>query len=60
MKKIVLSIAGLLMMAAINFAQTPLTTAVDFTATDTDGNSHTLFSYLDAGKYVVLDFFFVD
>ena len=39
-------------------AQTPLTTAVDFTAPDTDGNIHNLFSYLDAGKYVVLDFYF--
>jgi PKD repeat protein len=38
--------------------QTPLTTAVDFTAPDIHGNTHNLFSYLDAGKYVVLDFYF--
>ncbi|PLW93062.1 MAG: hypothetical protein C0592_07605 [Marinilabiliales bacterium] len=40
-------------------AQTPLTTAVDFTATDVHGTSHTLFTYLDAGKYVLIDFFYV-
>ncbi len=39
-------------------AQTPLTTAVDFTATDVHGTQHNLFSYLDAGKYVFIDFFF--
>ena len=39
-------------------AQTTLTTASDFTATDTDGNSFNLFSVLNSGKYVCLDFFF--
>ena len=39
------------------FAQTSLTTAVDFTVTDLDGNEHTLSEYLDAGKYVCIDFF---
>ncbi|MBL6646241.1 MAG: redoxin domain-containing protein [Flavobacteriales bacterium] len=38
-------------------AQTPLTEAVDFTVTDLDGNEHTLSEYLDAGKYVCIDFF---
>jgi len=38
-------------------AQTTLTTAVDFTITDLDGNTHNLFSYLDEGKYVCIDFF---
>ncbi len=33
-------------------------TVADFTVTDTDGNSHTLSSYTNAGKWVVLDFFF--
>lgn len=33
------------------------TTAVDFTVTDIDGNVHNLYSYLDAGKYVYVDFF---
>lgn len=32
----------------------------DFTVTDTDGNTHTLSDYTNAGKWVVLDFFFVD
>jgi hypothetical protein len=30
--------------------------AVNFTAKDVDGKSHTLFTYLNAGKYVLLDF----
>lgn len=39
-------------------AQTSLTQAVDFTVTDIHGVEHTLFEYLDAGKYVCLDFLF--
>lgn len=39
-------------------AQTTLTNAVDFTVTDLNGNSHTLFSLLSSGKYVCIDFFF--
>jgi thiol-disulfide isomerase/thioredoxin len=35
-------------------------TVADFTVTDTDGNTHTLSTYTNAGKWVVLDFFFVD
>jgi len=35
-------------------------TVADFTVTDTDGNTHTLSDYTNAGKWVVLDFFFVD
>ena len=38
-------------------AQTSLTEAVDFTVTDLNGNEHTLSEYLDAGKYVCIDFF---
>lgn len=34
------------------------TTAPNFTATDTHGNEHTLYDYLEDGKTVVLDFFF--
>jgi peroxiredoxin len=51
-----------LLFFLVSFAgssQTPLTTAVDFTVTDTHGNNHNLFNYLNAGKYVLLDFFFV-
>lgn len=40
-------------------AQTPLTEAVDFVATDYDGNEIHLFEILDRGQYVVIDFFFV-
>lgn len=43
-----------------SFAQTNLTQAVDFTATDTEGNTWTLFDVLAEGKYVVIDFFFVN
>ncbi|NPD46403.1 MULTISPECIES: hypothetical protein [unclassified Lentimicrobium] len=50
------------MLAALtmntSFAQTPLTEAVDFTATDTEGHTWNLFDLLDEGKYVVIDFFF--
>jgi thiol-disulfide isomerase/thioredoxin len=39
-------------------AQVPLTTAVDFTATDVEGHEHNLFQVLDGGQYVLIDFFF--
>ena len=38
-------------------AQTQLTEAVDFTVTDLEGQEHTLSEYLDAGKFVCIDFF---
>lgn len=41
-------------------AQTSLTTAVDFTAKDIDGNTFNLFDKLDEGKYVFLDFMFTN
>lgn len=34
-------------------------TVADFTVTDINGNSHTLYNYTAAGQYVMLDFFFV-
>lgn len=34
-------------------------TVADFTVTDTDGVTHNLYEYTSAGKYVILDFFFV-
>lgn len=37
-------------------AQTPLTQAVNFTATDVFGIEHTLFNYLDDDKIVVIMF----
>ena len=39
-------------------AQCPLTTAVDFTATDVHGTEVHLFDILDGGQYVLIDFFF--
>lgn len=60
MKKftILLTALSLFAVSSINAtAQTALTTAVDFTVTDLEGNEHNLFTYLDAGKYVCIDFF---
>jgi thiol-disulfide isomerase/thioredoxin len=34
------------------------TTAPDFTVTDTHGETHRLYDYLNDGKFVILDFFF--
>ncbi len=49
--------SALLMLILLGLrAQTPLNTAVDFTAADADGVTHNLFSYLDDNKYVVLMF----
>ncbi|MCX6295122.1 MAG: T9SS type A sorting domain-containing protein [Bacteroidetes bacterium] len=58
MKKIY--ILSILLFLSISYtkAQTTLTTAVDFTVTDLGGNSHNLFTILNSGKYVCLDFFF--
>ncbi len=57
MKKFTLIVA-LFIAATIAFSQTPLTVAVDFTATDTQGVEHNLFDILAGGQYVCLDFFF--
>lgn len=54
MKKLLLSLSVLLMSYGL-FAQP--TTAEDFTVTDIDGVVHNLFTYLDAGKYVYLEFY---
>lgn len=35
-------------------------TVADFTVTDINGTTHTLSTYTNAGKWVILDFFFVD
>jgi thiol-disulfide isomerase/thioredoxin len=56
MKKLLLTIFAFSAIA-VN-AQTSLTTAVDFTAKDIDGNTFNLFNKLDEGKYVFIDFFF--
>jgi hypothetical protein len=57
MKKITLFL-GLLLATTFGIAQTNLTVAVDFTATDIEGVEHNLFSILDGGQYVIIDFFF--
>lgn len=46
-----------LFVATCSYAQTTLTVAVDFTATDFNGNEFNLFEILDGGQYVVIDFF---
>ncbi|MGB1318672.1 MAG: T9SS type A sorting domain-containing protein [Flavobacteriales bacterium] len=57
MKKLLLAgFAAILSTGA--FAQTPLTTAVDFTVTDVHGHTHNLFDILDGGQHVLIDFFF--
>jgi len=53
MKKISMLAIFVLFMAGSVFAQP---NAIDFTATDVNGNSHNLFSYLDAGKHVAIMF----
>ena len=59
MKKIFLIVA-MFFTVTIGFSQTQLTTAVDFTVTDVNGVDQNLFSILDEGKYVVIEFFFTN
>jgi cytochrome oxidase Cu insertion factor (SCO1/SenC/PrrC family) len=58
MKKMHTYLAALLLLANTSFAQTNLTTAVDFTVTTVHGEEFNLFELLDAGKHVIVDFFF--
>lgn len=54
MKKLLLSIA--VITGTMAYGQTPVGTVVNnFTLTDINGNSHSLFNYLDQGKMVVID-----
>jgi thiol-disulfide isomerase/thioredoxin len=54
MKKLLFSLAVL--TSAATYAQTPVGTVVsNFTLTDINGTSHSLFNYLDQGKMVVID-----
>jgi len=57
MKKSLLVISALIISTNASNAQTPLTTAVDFTVTTMDGDEVNLFGLLNDGKYVVVDFF---
>ena len=54
---LILTFFATVALTPTTLAQTTLTTAVDFTITDLDGNSHNLFDYLDAGQYVCIDFY---
>ena len=56
MKKIIIIL--LVLLGLQSHAQTSLTTAVDFTVTDVHGETYNLFSILDQGKHVIIDFFF--
>lgn len=57
MKKVFTLILALTMGFGLK-AQCPLTTAVDFTATDCHGTEVHLFDILDGGQYVLIDFFY--
>jgi thiol-disulfide isomerase/thioredoxin len=58
MKKLYFLLFILALSVQLAIAQIP---AKDFTVTDTDGGTHSLFfDYLDEGKTVVIDLFFVD
>jgi thiol-disulfide isomerase/thioredoxin len=50
-------ILSFLLLTGIVHSQVAIDTAVDFTVKDIHGNQHHLFGYLDAGNFVVLDFF---
>jgi len=59
MKRFTLIVA-LLFTVTFAFSQTPLTEAIDFTATDFNGVEYDLFDILDGGQYVCIDFFYTD
>ena len=57
MRKTILLVT-MLIASAIAFSQTPLTVAVDFSGTTTDGTTFNLFETLAGGQYVCVDFFY--
>ena len=57
MKRLLLFVIALTLGFGVK-AQTSLTQAVDFTATDCHGTEVHLFDILDGGQYVLIDFFF--
>lgn len=57
MKKVLL-IAAIAFTSLTGRAQTPLTTAVDFTVTTVEGSTFNLFNTLASNKYVCIDFFY--
>lgn len=58
LKKYLITFLFLAISHLILQAQTPLTTAPNFNVIDARGDYHNLYSYLDNGKYVLLDFFY--
>nr|NQU91343.1 hypothetical protein [Bacteroidota bacterium] len=59
MRKLTLLVA-LFFATTLAFSQTPLTQAVDFTATDVNGEEFNLFEILDGGQYVCIDFWYIN
>ncbi|MBR4391439.1 MAG: redoxin domain-containing protein [Bacteroidales bacterium] len=57
MKKLSLLLIAMALGLGVK-AQCPLTTAIDFTATDCHGTEVHLFDILDGGQYVLIDFFY--
>lgn len=57
MRKALLSLSFAALLGSNVQAQTPLTTATDFTVTTLDGEQINLFTLLNQGKHVVVDFF---
>jgi thiol-disulfide isomerase/thioredoxin len=58
---LLLSLIGTLSFAQAQTSNYPNgSTVADFTVTDVDGVTHTLYDYTSQGKYVALDFFFVN
>ncbi|KAF0199745.1 MAG: peroxiredoxin [Bacteroidetes bacterium] len=47
----------LLLLSGVSRSQVAIDTALDFTVKDLTGTQHHLYGYLDAGNYVVIDFF---
>ena len=56
MKNILLTLALIFGLGFNSYSQTGLAWAADFTVTDLDGNTHNLFSILDEGQWVIINF----
>src|SRR5687768_8235433 len=55
-KQLIAALFGVISMSSVLKAQTPVGTLVqNFNLTDINGNPHSLYEYLDAGKTVVID-----
>jgi len=58
MKRVIPVFFAVLLSITFSFSQTPVTEAIDFTATDVEGHEWNLFNLLDSGQWVCIDFFF--